>query len=269
MTKLLLLASVAFLAAAPAKAATFTVSDAFGTGSFGTATAVDLGATTGSTDTVKVTIDMSPNFILDTGSHWPLTFSLTGTGRIDASTLNTLNPGDATGTFTAKRMRRQLPTRTRLLAISPMPLMALAVMDHRPVAAAQPWCLTFSTSKASPQQPVSLALLRRASSPLLTSSKWLHWRWLHWRGWTDCSAGSHSVQLDADPRSCLAVCQRCCWSRRTCSSQAETKTVRSLAPSIRHRRRGRCATLRAPRPVPLYRRAKQGSNEARTLPKLD
>ena len=96
MNKVILGAAVAaaMLAAVPAKAVTFTVSDAFGTGNFGTATAVDLGAQSGSTDTVEVTFQMSPNLILDTGSHFAATFSLIGTGRVDGTTIDALNGGD-------------------------------------------------------------------------------------------------------------------------------------------------------------------------------
>ena len=60
------LAAAAFIAAAPAKAATFTVSDAFGTGNFGTATGVFLADGT----TAEITINMAPNIIVDTGSHF-------------------------------------------------------------------------------------------------------------------------------------------------------------------------------------------------------
>jgi len=87
------------LAEVPAKAATFTLSDAFGTGSFGTMTGVDLGAQTGSTDTVRITIQMAPNFILDTGSHWAATFSLAGTGRVDGTNLDALNGGSPPNFF--------------------------------------------------------------------------------------------------------------------------------------------------------------------------
>ncbi len=96
-----------------ANAVNFTISDIMGVGNqtFGTLTAVDLGANPGpipgspgtprpaSTDTVEVTIDMSPSFFIDVGSHFLLTMSLVGTGRFDQSTFDALNPtlvGDLT-----------------------------------------------------------------------------------------------------------------------------------------------------------------------------
>src|SRR5215475_10416454 len=89
-----------------ANAVSFTISDIMGVGNqnFGSLTAVDLGANPGpipgppstprpaSTDTVEVTIDMSPSFFIDVGSHFLLTMSLLGTGRFDQSTFNALNP---------------------------------------------------------------------------------------------------------------------------------------------------------------------------------
>ena len=42
---------------------------------------------------------MAPNFVVDTGSHWALTLSLTGTGRIDESSFNKVNGVDV---FTAQ-----------------------------------------------------------------------------------------------------------------------------------------------------------------------
>jgi hypothetical protein len=56
----------------------FTQSDAFGTGSFGSVTISDLGG-----GTANVTVNVSPNYILDTGSHWAGTFSWAGAGTID------------------------------------------------------------------------------------------------------------------------------------------------------------------------------------------
>ena len=82
MKKLLLLAAVALLAAAPAKAATFTLSQCCGAGPFGTAT----GAFLANGTTAEITINMNPNYILDTGSHFAATFSLVGTGRVDGTT---------------------------------------------------------------------------------------------------------------------------------------------------------------------------------------
>jgi hypothetical protein len=87
------------LAGVPAGAATFNLSGCCGTGPFGTATGVDLGAQTGSTDTVEITVQMSPNFILDTGSHFAATFSLVGTGRVDATNLDALNGGNPPNFF--------------------------------------------------------------------------------------------------------------------------------------------------------------------------
>jgi hypothetical protein len=92
-----MLAAIALLvlAGVPASAATFTVSDAFGTGNFGTATGVFLANGT----TAEITVQMAPNLILDTGSHFAATFSLTGTGRVDGSTLDALNGGNPPNFF--------------------------------------------------------------------------------------------------------------------------------------------------------------------------
>jgi hypothetical protein len=94
-----------------ANAVSFTISDISGVinQNFGSLTAVDLGANPGpippstprpaSTDTVEVTINMSPSFLIDVGNHFLLTMSLLGTGRFDQSTFNALNPtlvGDLT-----------------------------------------------------------------------------------------------------------------------------------------------------------------------------
>lgn len=95
MKKLLLLAAVALLAAAPAKAATFTLSECCGAGPFGTAT----GAFLANGTTAEITINMNPNYILDTGSHFAATFSLVGTGRVDGTTLDTLNGGNPPNFF--------------------------------------------------------------------------------------------------------------------------------------------------------------------------
>jgi hypothetical protein len=73
--------------ASPASAANFTLSDFKGTGQFGTATATDLGPTTGSLDTVSVLINMNPNVLIQNGSHFLLTLSLQGTGSIDGSSV--------------------------------------------------------------------------------------------------------------------------------------------------------------------------------------
>ena len=87
------------LAGVPAKAATFALSECCGTGPVGTMTGADLGAQAGSTDTVRITIQMAPNFILDTGSHFAATFSLAGTGRVDGTNLDTLNGGSPPNFF--------------------------------------------------------------------------------------------------------------------------------------------------------------------------
>ena len=71
----------------PASALVFTQSTAFGTGVFGEITAAYTDATQ---TTVRVNVDMAPDVLLDTGSHWPLTLSLAGTGRIDQSSLSSL-----------------------------------------------------------------------------------------------------------------------------------------------------------------------------------
>ena len=80
--------------ATPASAVQFTLSNAFGTGDFGSATAFYTDATT-----VHVDITMAPNFVVDTGSHWALTLSLLGDGRIDGSSFNKVNGVDV---FTAQ-----------------------------------------------------------------------------------------------------------------------------------------------------------------------
>jgi hypothetical protein len=85
MKKLLLLTAVAMLAAVPAKAATFTQSDFAGTGNFGTATASCLDA---SCDQVGVNVNMDPNILLQTGSHFLFNLSLAGSGFIDASSID-------------------------------------------------------------------------------------------------------------------------------------------------------------------------------------
>jgi hypothetical protein len=85
MKKLLLLATVAMLAAVPAKAATFTQSDFAGTGNFGTASASCLDA---SCDQVGVNVNMDPNILLQTGSHFLFNLSLAGTGFIDATSID-------------------------------------------------------------------------------------------------------------------------------------------------------------------------------------
>jgi hypothetical protein len=59
-----------------------TLSDAFGTGSFGTVTVADLGS-----GVADIAVNVDPNFIVDTGSHFPLTFSLAG-GAVDATSFS-------------------------------------------------------------------------------------------------------------------------------------------------------------------------------------
>jgi hypothetical protein len=81
--------SALLLSCGTGQAATFTQSDFSGPGSFGTIFATDLGPQVGSTDTVHVAINMAPNWVIDTGSHFALTLSLIGTGRIDQSTVAT------------------------------------------------------------------------------------------------------------------------------------------------------------------------------------
>jgi len=66
------------------QAATFTQSDFAGTGNFGTATASCLDA---ACDQVGVNVNMDPNVLLQTGSHFLFTLSLAGTGFIDASSI--------------------------------------------------------------------------------------------------------------------------------------------------------------------------------------
>jgi hypothetical protein len=62
----------------------FTQSDAFGTGSFGSVTVSNLGG-----GVANVSVNMSPNYILDTGSHWAGTFSLAGAGTVDPNAFGT------------------------------------------------------------------------------------------------------------------------------------------------------------------------------------
>ena len=86
-----LLAAAAFATGAfvsTAGAVQFTLSDTFGTGMFGTITATDLGPQQNSTDTVRIDINMSPNFVVDSGSHYAVVLSLLGTGRIDPNSLS-------------------------------------------------------------------------------------------------------------------------------------------------------------------------------------
>ena len=85
-----ILAGLALLAMAgaaqtPAKAATFTQSDFAGTGTFGTASASCLDA---SCDQVGVNVSMTPNILLQTGSHFLFNLSLAGSGFIDASSID-------------------------------------------------------------------------------------------------------------------------------------------------------------------------------------
>lgn len=82
-----LLTGIALLASGGmAQAVTFTVSDAFGPGVFGTATGTFLADGT----TAEITFDMSPNYIIDTGAHYAATFSLAG-GAFVVNNLDTLN----------------------------------------------------------------------------------------------------------------------------------------------------------------------------------
>jgi hypothetical protein len=60
-----------------------TLSDAFGTGSFGTVKVTDLGG-----GVADIKLDVSPNFVLDTGAHFSFTFSLAGAGSVDASSVS-------------------------------------------------------------------------------------------------------------------------------------------------------------------------------------
>ena len=73
--------------ATPAIAADFTFSDAFGTGEFRYSHCVTLGHRW--IRPIPPGHDQhGPNFIVDTGSHFALTLSLLGTGRIDQSSFN-------------------------------------------------------------------------------------------------------------------------------------------------------------------------------------
>jgi hypothetical protein len=70
-----------------------TLSDAFGTGLFGTVTVSDLGS-----GTAKFDLEVSPNFLLDTGAHYAFTFSLAGSGHVDTSTISSSHFTLASGT---------------------------------------------------------------------------------------------------------------------------------------------------------------------------
>jgi hypothetical protein len=60
-----------------------TLSNAFGSGSFGTVTVSDLG-----NSTADIKLDVSPNFVLDTGAHFAFTFSLASGGSVQASSVS-------------------------------------------------------------------------------------------------------------------------------------------------------------------------------------
>jgi hypothetical protein len=87
MQKLLAIAAVLETLTTPAGALTFTLSDFAGSGNFGSITAH---FTNAAQTQVEVDVNMTPNVLLDTGSHWPLTLSLAGTGRIVQSSLGSL-----------------------------------------------------------------------------------------------------------------------------------------------------------------------------------
>jgi hypothetical protein len=82
-----------------------TQSEAFGTGSFGSVTVSALGA-----NDANILVNVSPNFLLDTGSHFATTFSLAG-GSVDTTSFSSshfsLVPGSGPfsnspfGTFTS------------------------------------------------------------------------------------------------------------------------------------------------------------------------
>jgi hypothetical protein len=82
-----------------------TQSNAFGTGSFGSVTVSALGA-----NDANILVNVSPNFLLDTGSHFATTFSLAG-GSVDTTSFSSshfsLVPGSGPfsnspfGTFTS------------------------------------------------------------------------------------------------------------------------------------------------------------------------
>jgi len=61
----------------------FSLSNAFGSGNFGT-----VNITTVSGSTVDIKIDVAPNYLLDTGGHEILTFSLVSGGTVDTSSLS-------------------------------------------------------------------------------------------------------------------------------------------------------------------------------------
>src|SRR5215471_1994856 len=76
------LAGAMLAAPAVANAATFTQSDFAGPGNFGTITAMDLGG-----GVEQFSLNMAPNVLLQTGSHFLFTFSLTGGGFIDPNSI--------------------------------------------------------------------------------------------------------------------------------------------------------------------------------------
>ena len=59
-----------------------TLSNAFGTGSFGTVTVSDLGS-----GLADIAVSVAPNYVVDTGGHFPLTFSLAG-GTVDTASFS-------------------------------------------------------------------------------------------------------------------------------------------------------------------------------------
>jgi hypothetical protein len=59
------------------------VSDRFGAGPFGSVTVSDLGG-----GTAEIEVDVAPNFLLDTGSHFTMTLSLAGSASIDANSFS-------------------------------------------------------------------------------------------------------------------------------------------------------------------------------------
>jgi hypothetical protein len=85
--KFLTMAAMLGALTTPAGALTFTLSDFAGSGNFGSITAH---FTNAEQTQVEVDVNMAPNVLLDTGSHWPLTLSLAGTGRMVQSSLGSL-----------------------------------------------------------------------------------------------------------------------------------------------------------------------------------
>jgi hypothetical protein len=68
----------------------FSVSNAFGSGNFGTVTVSTFSGTT-----VDISVSVAPNFLLNSGTHEVLTFSLVAGGTVDTSSITSNGTGPA------------------------------------------------------------------------------------------------------------------------------------------------------------------------------